>query len=256
MEVLSRWAADPLVRLLLGVGGILIGILVSHVYYRKGLKEKIPRYFVDSYFLLDQKQPTPKGLTIQFNGIQLSQVTISKVCIWNAGREAIRHSDVPSGGLQIIPPIGAQVLAVDVARVSDAACRPTISISSVPSGQNVAELEFEYLDRNDAVVAEIVHTGGRDGEMVVQGKIIGSRAISRMGSWPHIRSIWEPAISIVSIIGMLWVIGRMPKPPMAGQTGYDWELYLWSGAQLIAVFVIFVIAGAYAKVMAPDRPLI
>jgi len=148
----------------------LAGILVSLVIFWVSRKEKVPCYYIESTSLVAPSGEGIPGLGITFQGKPVKRVTSTSVTIWNAGRETIRREDIPgSDRLRISVPKGVSVLSAKIIKTSRTPVQGTLEVRN--GNIYVAP---NFLDKNDGVVVQVLHTGGAEGVCHVTGTIIGA----------------------------------------------------------------------------------
>jgi len=77
-------------------------IIISIVLYRRNQKEKIPVYHMRHFSLLRKQIQSIKKLKILYEEKELDKLTLTRVALWNNGRDTINHSDLaPSDPLRI-----------------------------------------------------------------------------------------------------------------------------------------------------------
>lgn len=129
----------------------------------------------------------PTELEIRFAGAIVSRVTSSTIVLWNHGDRTIRGSElVEADPLRIELPTNGQVLRHSIVRQT----RSVNGWRILPIGSNTLSLSFDFLDPNDGVTIEVLHS--RSGsELIVAGTIMGiPEGMADFGRafWPMYRS--------------------------------------------------------------------
>jgi hypothetical protein len=154
-------------------------------------------------------------------GEPVKNLSVTKVLLFNKGREAIRKSDLaPHDSLKIATAEGVVILGVAIVyydRATGIAVRRT-------NDRKEAPIAFDYLDHRQGAVIEIIHTGSTPFDVKVQGTVInGGQArhlrIAPTEWWATIRwslaMIAGPALMLLIISNptqreFLW--GSLPVP--------------------------------------------
>jgi hypothetical protein len=91
------------ITLLLSVVGIIIGWLA--------LRSRKPRYATCGVNLVSSSLASFDDLTISYRGKPVTQVTLTAICFYNEGRQAIRPSDlVESDPIRVSVPTNFEIL--------------------------------------------------------------------------------------------------------------------------------------------------
>ena len=162
---------SPWIRLLLFVLAIA-GLPLTFFLHRRGRKEKLPRYDLRSNILVQDLTARYEPLQVTYNRKQVQNVTATRVTIWNAGGETINHDDVPAGDPIIIRPHG-QCEILEAKKVKENKPANNFRISRTDDGAGV-KCEFEYIDKGQGVVIQLIHTGKGDDDLEISGTVKGA----------------------------------------------------------------------------------
>lgn len=149
----------------LGFAGTVIGI------YSLRKKKIKPVYIMRSTGLLQESISNLDGLKIEFDNHQIGNLTVTNVAIWNAGRKTLHQSDVSSNEqISIKPKNGIIVYRYSVLKESN----PSNGFHVQTSADNSSvEIDFEYLDNNEGVAIQLIHSGTSSTDIDVLGSIKG-----------------------------------------------------------------------------------
>ncbi len=117
------------------------------------------------------KTPISK-LEMKFDGKPIQDLTASIFYIWNSGNEVIDASDIVPLKLLHIGCKSDNILATEIIRQSDES--NNFLIQRITSAD--IEISFEYMDRGEGVMLQVLHTGSED-ELFFDCKIKGGRHI-------------------------------------------------------------------------------
>jgi hypothetical protein len=96
--------------------------------------------------------------------------------LWNAGRETIQDSDVPKAAPILIRPFGnCSILDVRIVAQNNPASQFRVSKNQDGS----ARFQFEYMDKDQGAVIQVVHTGTSESDLNVAGTIKGAGNVIR-----------------------------------------------------------------------------
>ncbi len=158
----------------------IVAVPLAFIFYLRSKKEKLPRYAVRSNNIIKGAKAVIPALTVHFqgHGEPIENLTVSKVVFWNAGRETIRKQDVVKPqGIVLKVKDGYKILHAEIIQ-RNASENNFDTTSSQDKTQ--ATLTFEYIDRNEGVVIQIFHTGLKDEDIEVVGKIMAAGSPRRM----------------------------------------------------------------------------
>jgi hypothetical protein len=167
------------------------------VFHIRSKKEKIPRFAIRSFNLLDNTVASLPGLSVKYKGKKLDSLTATKICFWNAGSATINSQDIASADpMRIILPKGRKFLFGRVGSQSIAGNNVTVNLSE----DNNLTMTFDYLDKNQGAVILILHTGSSK-EIIVQRSIKGAFPLSTNTIWP-----WKWPKNILYLISILLLL--------------------------------------------------
>jgi len=176
---LSEWITaildSPLIRLLLVVLAVS-GPVLAVFFYKRGRREKLPQYDIRSNNIVKGLAGKYDLLQVLYDGRQVQNLAVSRVILWNAGRETIQDSDVPKAAPMLIQPVG-NCSILDVRIVAQNNPASNFRISKNRNGS--ASFQFEYMDKNQGAVIQVVHTGTSSRELDVTGTVKGAGNLIR-----------------------------------------------------------------------------
>jgi hypothetical protein len=152
----------------------MVSVPLTFYFYLKSKRAKLPRYAIRSNNLIKGTKNVIPAVTIRFagHGEAIDNLTVSKVIFWNAGRDTIKKRD-------IITPPGIIVQAKNGCTILDAEIVHRTTPENefeVTKAQDKSQLRvtFKYMDRNEGVLIQVFHTGVKDDDIEVLGKIMGA----------------------------------------------------------------------------------
>lgn len=135
-----------------------LGILVGIVLYMKSKTRPRPACLIKSIRLIGKDyQELPSEVKILFNNNEVPRLTSTKIWLWNCGKETLRGSQVVDDDpLRCVFNPDDKILSAHIA----AATRKVNKFSIIlhPDKRNEALLNFDFLDPNDGVRVELLHT--------------------------------------------------------------------------------------------------
>ena len=162
-----------LISFVLGVFGTAFAIY-EH-YYNKERKEITYRRFTNS--LIIKKKSKLEKLDIKYDGNPIDDFAVSRILLWNSGNRTIMFDDmVPTKELSIEMKEGKSILDYEILFSSE----KTNNFSIEKINNNRINVNFDYIDKNDGVVVQILHTGTQE-DIKISCKIKGGMSIRKYG---------------------------------------------------------------------------
>jgi hypothetical protein len=129
---------------------------------------------------------------VTYHGHPVENLTVTRLVFWNAGREPIHQTDIPSKyPCRISVPKGNRILGVKTRFVKNPANLFSCILSA--DGSN-ADIKFEYLGKDDGGILDVIHTGKSDSDLHLESLFKGSERLVRRHSiafhrWPYSLSL-------------------------------------------------------------------
>lgn len=157
---LSNISGNPYFNLLSIIAGVIgvVTLPLSIYLYLRQKRERKPRFDHRSYEIIENLSSKITGIDVTYGGNSIPNLTITKIAFWNVGRETITTSDIPEKEpLGVRFDEGTEILDSSVVYQSTEA--NNFSITSA-KGLNECEIGFDYIDCDDYVIFQILHSGG------------------------------------------------------------------------------------------------
>ncbi len=235
-----------------GIIGIpigIIGIIVAVVFGLKSLKAKKPVWAYKTKKIIGLGTDAPPELKLTFSGRPVKEVFRTAVLMFNKGRETIRKEDVTEK--VTIQLKGAKMLREPAIKALSKEYNKFEIHRVGEQGQDSVELGFLYLDHDDGVVFEILHTQSE--ATSCSGNIMGAKGIVYIGELHEGYPISGTKLVMFITIGivllsaaLLSMFGILPSPPehqtvirgiLFGGTGV--LLGIWTSLSIYAMRLYF-----------------
>lgn len=145
-------------------------IFIAYMFYYKAINVKKPCFrnkstnIISPYIFLDNP------IKVLFLDEPVKSLTITRIVFWNNGRATINHSDIAlADPLRITARNGNRILAVGILGNNKPGANFTVDLNN----QNIATINFDYMDYSNGVVIQIYHTGSDEDELYVEGSLRG-----------------------------------------------------------------------------------
>jgi len=168
---------------IIGVLGILVGAAVSYYFYYKSKREKSPCWAIKSNNLISGFESELPDLQILYKAKNLKNLTISKILFWNDGAETINEKDLETiNPLRIISRENIKLLDVKILESNNNSSQITTTFDE---NNNCINLLFDYLDKNQGCVIQVIHTGLSSNDLCIVGDIKGVLSFNKKGAYPN-----------------------------------------------------------------------
>jgi hypothetical protein len=157
-----------------GLGGFLVGIIaiiLAVIFFRRGQRTKKPTFYIRSSNLIADFSSKLAKLQILYSSKGIESLTVSKIAFWNDGAQTIDSRDVAQADpLRIVLKEGYEILDVSVISIKNEANR--FDVVQLEEGSSV-KISFDYLDKHEGGVIQLIHTGKGSSDIEVLGIVKG-----------------------------------------------------------------------------------
>ena len=162
-----------LIFLLLAVSSIFF----SYLLYLKSKKIKRPTYLIKSFNLVREKVSKIEQVKILYNEEIIDNLTVSKLSLWNKGKETINRNDVaPKDNIRIDIAENYRILNANIIYQKKAANNFSLDLNK---SKTSLKINFDYFHFNEGVIIELYHTGISGNELKLNGTIKGIEKIQK-----------------------------------------------------------------------------
>lgn len=157
---------------LITIFSLLYAIYCQH----KNKERKEFSYFLKSSTLIERKKSKFEKLSITYNEQEIEDLCVSRFTIWNSGNRTLNRTDiVESRELSICASGDNDILDVELIACSETTNEFSIELVD----HHCAKITFEYADKLDGVVVQIIHTGTTQ-DLSIDCKIKGGNPIKEL----------------------------------------------------------------------------
>nr|DAZ72511.1 MAG TPA: hypothetical protein [Caudoviricetes sp.] len=165
-----------LISLLLAIVSIITGIF----FYYKSKRIKQPTYAIKTSKLITEKIGCISNMDILYSGNKINNLSITKIALWNAGKDTINKEDIASSAPLTVQ-INPKYRILDCSIIYQKDERNNFDIEISKDKTNVL-INFEYFDYEEGIVLQIFHTGNTSDDISIEGKIKSVKTITRKGT--------------------------------------------------------------------------
>jgi len=238
-DYLLSLASNPIFLVLAGCASIVSLALAIYFGVRSHRFKRLGYCSKSTSFVRDYQTKIPE-LELSYKGIKVRNITLTRFVVWNSGVETVHKTDIAKAD-----PL--RLTVADASAILNSEIVPPVRESNVVRLQSTAdrqtlELSFDFLDKEDGVVFDVLHTG-RAGDVSLSGTIKGARQLKYYHKVrvPLSQSqrlwIWAALLILVALIALLSTIFASPSPIRSA---------------LVIFVALFLLAGAIAADVAID----
>ena len=152
----------------------IISLAYAIICNQKNKEKKEFSYCLRSRTLIRKKKAKFEKLSIVYGGKQIDDLCVSNFTIWNSGNKTLNASDmVTSKELTITALEDGKILDVEILKCSEETNKFSLQLLD----EHTVKILFDYVDKMEGVVIQIIHTGTND-SLEIDCKIKGGRPVN------------------------------------------------------------------------------
>lgn len=155
-SIINQLPSNPWITLISLILAALSILLAIYFGIRSLPRKKITVTFEHNE-LLSIKEESLSKLNITYDNKRIEKITISKMIFWNSSFPTINKGDIINADPFSIILTDGELLDISVLKGDDTPNRINIACST----NNSAQISFDYLDRKEGGIIQIIHTGTR-----------------------------------------------------------------------------------------------
>lgn len=154
----------------------ILSLFLGIVFFFASRKKKDFRYSYNSNRLIKDFTQQIDGLNISYKTESIESLTVTKYVFWNKGNETINSSDFPSTSkLRIKIKGDFKILDSNIIFTKN----ETNNVKCELINNEEVLLTFDYLDKGEGFVVQLIHTSPNNKDLYVNGTIKGIGDISK-----------------------------------------------------------------------------
>lgn len=154
----------------------VVSFIYAIVCQHKNKEKKEFSYCLKFNNLIQKKKSDFDKLLITYNGQMVEDLCVSRFTVWNSGNRTLNSTDiVDSKELTISVADNCKILDTDLIYCSEETNKFSLKVVD----ESTVKLFFEYVDVNDGLVVQIIHTGSDD-DIRIDCKIKGGNQIKNI----------------------------------------------------------------------------
>ncbi len=172
---LTKLMTNPyawLVLVIVAFLSVIIGI-IGIISAAKGRTKKEISYKLSSCRLFNKFEKSIEPLKILYNDNLVKDLSRTNIAFWNSGNATINREDIVSDCI-IRGTDTCKILGADIFASIEEANDFKVDLDIVG---NTATFDFKYVDRNQGIIIQIIHTGNSE-QLKMEGKIKGGEIMN------------------------------------------------------------------------------
>lgn len=154
----------------------IVGFAYGFIFQRINKEKKEFSFCLKSNHLIRGKRSKFEKLSITYDGQQIDDLCVSKFTVWNSGNRTLNRTDmVDSKELTISVADECKILDVELIACSEETNNFFVKFED----EQTVKVLFEYADKKEGVVIQIIHTGN-DEDIRIDCKIKGGNPIKNI----------------------------------------------------------------------------
>jgi hypothetical protein len=111
----------------------------------------------------------------------VANLSVAQVAFWNGGKETIKSNDIPeSDPIEIKLKKPFTLLDARIIAANNPANKISIRSIESESGERFLRLNFEYLDRDEGCIVQIIYNGYLPEHILVSGRVMGAGRLKKI----------------------------------------------------------------------------
>lgn len=160
----------------------ILGVIFTVYFYIKSKKIRKPIYMLRTVNLVRENIQKIVKINILYNGKAINNLSITKIALWNGGKETIDNNDVArKNPLRLSIKNDCMFLDAEIIYQKNTSNGFNISISD---DHKYIDITFDYFDFEEGIVLQVFHTGNKSDDITLIGQIKSVKQIQR-GNTTH-----------------------------------------------------------------------
>lgn len=193
MKIINQLPSNPwawMTIAIITIGGFIIA-------YRS-MPQKVLKFYIINNELITSNKTILTKLDILYNGTPVNNLTVTKIVFWNNAFPTINAIDIVKASPLLISAKEGSLLDVSIINGQQSSnCITTTDIKD-----NKVSISFDYLDRKEGGIVQIIHTGNSY-DISLSGKLKGGKIVMQKYS-KITKSLLSMSVLVIPFI--VWTI--------------------------------------------------
>jgi len=149
----------------------VINFILTIIFYKNNKDSKSIFYSFKSKVLIEDSVKKIKELEILFSKKNIDRLVITNIVFWNSSKKTINNEDIPvKDKISIIIDTDFYFLDASIIKVVNIINNVICELSE---DRKVIHIYFDYVDKNEGFVIQILHTGIQTENLIIKGSVKG-----------------------------------------------------------------------------------
>lgn len=165
----------------------------------KGKEKKEISYIVNTYKIVQAGKNMIPEFQISYRGQTIDDLAVTRFVIWNSGNRLLNSNDiVDTKPLSITSnDDGPNILDASIIKRSEESNKFTIDKKSA----HCAEIQFDYIDKQDGIIVQILHTGSAK-NISLSTLIKGGKKLKNVENRIMVKTVYSVIAMVVSAFAL------------------------------------------------------
>jgi len=164
-----------IINYVIAIGSVILSVL----FYFWSKKKKSPSFEILSTNIITETIKSKiNNIFISYNNIEIKNLTVTKIAIWNSGNSTIWKNEIPeSNKFRIELDANENIFEHEIIY------QDSDSKLLLHRQDNIINLDFEFIEPQNGFIIKITHSSLNSEKIRVLGKVIGGDNISRINDF-------------------------------------------------------------------------
>jgi hypothetical protein len=165
-DILAKLAQNPWITLI-GFVVTLTSFVAAIFFYVRARKFKCPALAKRTVVLVEALQSRVRDVSVLYRGNPVENLAVTKIALWNAGKEPVLESDVASlDPLRLSAATGVRILEASILYQKNSTNNFRLGDQNQLGEVPVA---FEFFRQAEGIVIQVIHTGAKNSDVRLIG---------------------------------------------------------------------------------------
>ena len=153
----------------------IVSLVYAIICQQKNKERKELSFAKKSNVLVHNQKSKFEKLSLFYDNTKIDNLCVSKIAIWNSGNRVLQSSDiVTENELKLYVGIYNEILETSIITETETSNKFDINMLD----KNTIKVTFDYVETNDGIVVQIIHTGIKD-DVKLSCKIKGGKPLKQ-----------------------------------------------------------------------------
>lgn len=204
----------------------ILGVVLAFYFYFKSKKTRKPYFSRRSFNVISERVEKYSDLKVTFRNEVIKNLTVTKIAIWNGGNETINYSDLAATDkIYIKADEDFSIFNAEILFQTNDTCQFKLN-----QNNKQVDIDFDYIDKNQGCILQIIHSGRKSSDLIVQGTVKGCGSIKENRA-----NTFDLAITNIVFVAALPLLRSSKKDKRFLTRLLPWSIFI-AGIGLTSVY--------------------